>query len=408
MYKIKKKIPFIIIIAFFLFCIFIIYSNIKITDIAEINGNFYTNYNEVEIANKDSRFGKFVSLSFNENELQTGSNKEKEGTILFKLFGLIPIKKVKVNILSDEEAYVGGVPIGIYIQTDGMIVVSDTIIDTDTGTIIKNKNLKSGDIIKKINGTEIDAVEDIYKTIESTTDNTVNIEIIRDNKIKDIKTELIKEKGNKHSLGVWVKDDISGIGTLTFIKKDSGDYGALGHSIMNGNSSTVIPVSTGKIYDCNLIGINKGSKSKPGELKAVFLQKNEKGNISKNTPYGIFGKIIDFDNLVDTNRYLKIGGRLSVKPGKAKIVSSVSGIREEYDIEIIKANFQSKSSDKSIVFRVTDERLLNLTGGIVQGMSGSPIIQNDKIVGAVTHVFLSDSSKGYGVYSDWMLEQLEI
>ncbi len=407
MYKGKKALPSVLFVILFLLCMLIIYSNIKITDLVEISENFYTNYNEVELANEDNRFGRMVSLSFEENEVQTGSNKNKEGTILFKLFGLIPIKKVKVNVLEDEDVYVGGVPIGIYLQTDGTMVVSDTVVDVGSGAVIKNKSLKSGDIIKKINGVVINSAEDISNVLENIKGDTTSVEVIRDNKVKDIEAGLIKNKENKYKLGVWVKDDISGIGTLTFVKKDSGEYGALGHPVITGDSSTIIPVSSGKIYDCNLIGINKGSKNKPGELRAVFLQKNEKGNITKNTPYGIFGNISNLDDLVDTNRCLKIGGRLSVKPGKAKIVSSVSGIREEYDIEIIKANFQSKSSDKSIVFRVTDERLLSLTGGIVQGMSGSPIVQNDKIVGAVTHVFLSDSSKGYGVYSDWMLEQLD-
>lgn len=407
MYKGKRTLPSVLIIILFLLCMLIIYSNIKITDLMEIGEDFYTNYNEVEFANENNRFGRMVSLSLEENEIQTGSNKNKEGTILFKLFGLIPIKKVKVNVLEDEDVYVGGVPIGIYLQTDGTMVVSDTIVDVGSGAVIKNKCLKSGDIIKKINSVEITSAEDISSVLENIKEDRASVEIIRDNKVKDIEVGLLKNKENKYNLGVWVKDDISGIGTLTFVKKDNGDYGALGHPVITGDSSTIIPVSSGKIYDCNLIGINKGSKNKPGELRAVFLQKNEKGNITKNTPYGIFGNISDLDNLVDTNRCLKIGGRLSVKPGKAKIVSSVSGIREEYDIEIIKANFQSKSSDKSIVFRVTDERLLNLTGGIVQGMSGSPIVQGDKIVGAVTHVFLSNSSKGYGVYSDWMLEQLD-
>lgn len=407
MYKGKRTLPSILFIIFFLLSIIIIYSNIKITDLMEIGEDFYTNYSEVELANENNRFGKIVSLSFEENEVQTGSNKNREGTILFKLFGFIPIKKVKVNVLTDDDVYVGGVPIGIYLQTDGTMVVSDTTVDVRSGTVIKNKNLKSGDIIKKINGIEINSAQDILNVLENTEEDAASVEIIRDNKAKVIETGLIKNKENKYKLGVWVKDDISGIGTLTFVKKDSGEYGALGHPVINGDSSTIIPVSSGEIYDCNLIGINKGSKNKPGELRAVFLQKNEKGNITKNTPYGIFGNINDLDGLVDTNRCLKIGGRLSVKPGKAKIISSVSGIREEYDIEIIKANFQSKSSDKSIVLRVTDKRLLSLTGGIVQGMSGSPIVQDDKIVGAVTHVFLSNSSKGYGVYSDWMLEQLD-
>ena len=160
----------------------------------------------------------------------------------------------------------------------------------------------------------------------------------------------------------------------------------------------------GKVYVCNIFGVQKGEKNNPGQLKGVFLQNSgEKGKVESNNKYGVFGVIDDKTDLVDENILSKIGGRLSVSPGKAKIVSSVSGIREEYDIEIIKASYQSKANEKSIVFRVLDKRLLNLTGGIVQGMSGSPIIQNGKLVGAVTHVFTSDPTKGYGVYSDWMV-----
>ena len=173
---------------------------------------------------------------------------------------------------------------------------------------------------------------------------------------------------------------------------------------MEGNSSNIVPVKEGKIYLCNLIGINKGEKNNPGQLRCLFLQNSKnKGNIVSNSKFGINGTMSNLDGLVDENLTAKLGGRLSVTPGKATIVSDISGIKEEYEIEIIKANYQKKANDKSLVFRVKDKRLLDLTGGIVQGMSGSPIMQNGKIVGAVTHVFLSDPTKGYGVYCDWML-----
>ena len=138
-------------------------------------------------------------------------------------------------------------------------------------------------------------------------------------------------------------------------------------------------------------------------MTATF--KNSKGEIAKNTSRGVFGEITDKSNIVDINKRAAVGGRLSVKPGKATLVSSVTGVSENYEIEIIKANYQPKSSDKSFVFRVTDERLLDLTGGIIQGMSGSPIMQNGKVIGAVTHVFVTDPTKGYGIYIDWMLEE---
>ena len=229
---------------------------------------------------------------------------------------------------------------------------------------------------------------------------------MEDSGLEQILFSLLKNDENKYKLGVWVRDDFSGVGTLTFVRKDTFEFAALGHPVTNDKSENIIDISDGQLYNCSLVGINKGYKNDPGELKCVFVQKNQEGNIIKNTKFGIYGYLNNTKNLIDTNLTANLGGRLSVKPGKAKLISSVSGIREEYDIEIIKANYQSKSDDKSIIFRVKDKRLLELTGGIVQGMSGSPIMQNGKLIGAVTHVFLSDPTKGYAVYSDWMLEQM--
>lgn len=401
MQKRKKGIFFVMLLAF----VMLIFNNINLFKIYTLSDNFYTNYSEIQNANKEGIFGDFVTISLNQDKVKTDSDKNDKGTILFKLFGFIPIKKIDVKIIPEDNVYIGGTAIGLSVSANGALVVSDVVVNAKDNKIIKNKNIKSGDIITKINGNTISCVEDIDLALQNVDSEETNIEIIRDNKPKTLNVGLLKDSTNHYRLGVWVKNNISGIGTLTFVKKN-GDYGALGHPVTNTNSDTVVPIIDGNIYECNLIGVNKGQRNKPGELKGVFLQKNPLGEISKNTPYGIFGNTDNIDQLVDINRSANIGGRLSVKPGKAKIISSISGIQEEYDIEIIKANYQSKSSDKSLVFRVTDERLLKLTGGIVQGMSGSPIIQNDKLVGAVTHVFLSDPSKGYGVYSDWMLEQL--
>ena len=401
MQKRKKGIFFVMLLAF----VMLIFNNINLFKIYTLSDNFYTNYSEIQNANKEGIFGDFVTISLNQDKVKTDSDKNDKGTILFKLFGFIPIKKIDVKIIPEDNVYIGGTAIGLSVSANGALVVSDVVVNAKDNKIIKNKNIKSGDIITKINGNTITCVEDIDLALQNVDSEETNIEVIRDNKPKTLNVGLLKDSTNHYRLGVWVKNNISGIGTLTFVKKN-GDYGALGHPVTNTNSDTVVPIIDGNIYECNLIGVNKGHRNKPGELKGVFLQKNPLGEISKNTPYGIFGNTDNIDQLVDINRSANIGGRLSVKPGKAKIISSISGIQEEYDIEIIKANYQSKSSDKSLVFRVTDERLLKLTGGIVQGMSGSPIIQNDKLVGAVTHVFLSDPSKGYGVYSDWMLEQL--
>ncbi len=388
-----------------LLCIFIVLNNLQMLKLFQISDDFYVSYEEIDKVNEDRMFGHMVDLTLKEDEVKTGQEKSNEAEVIFKLFGIIPVKKVKVKLLPEEEVYVGGMPIGLTLQTDGAVVVSDTIVDAETASVTKNKFFKNGDLIKEINGIRIESLDDIDLALDSEKDK-VNIKFQRNDEEKNIAVELIKDKNGKYKLGLWVRDDVSGVGTLTFVKKDGGQFGALGHAVTNNQNDSVLPMIEGELYSCNLVNIEKGEKNKPGELRCVFVQKNKQGKITKNTKVGIYGVLNEDETIVDQNRHAKLGGRLSVKPGKAKVISSVSGIMEEYDIEIIKANFQSKCDDKSLVIKVTDKRLLELTGGIVQGMSGSPIMQNGKVVGAVTHVFVSDPTKGYGVYSDWMLEQL--
>lgn len=391
-----------------LFCVFIgfsfvILNNIEVEKLLQIPNEIYSNYDEIKKVNNDNLFGKFIKLKSSNNDFQTDDNKE-EDVAIFKLFGFIPIKKVKIKYIPEEEVYVGGKPIGLTVNTNGAIIVSDNLVDIKENKILKNQVLKNGDIITKINNHEINDLNDLNDFIDKDSSDA-EVEYIRNGKTKICRIPTIKDSNGNYKLGVWVKDDISGIGTLTFVRKSDNAFGALGHPVTNGKSDSLVSIKNGEIFDCTLVSINKGEKGEPGELRCVFVPKNSIGEIKENTEYGIYGKINNL-NIVDTNLTYSLGGRLGVRCGNAKIVSYISGIKEEYDIEIIKANYQNSVSDKSMIFRVKDKRLLDLTGGIVQGMSGSPIIQNGKIIGAVTHVFLSDPSKGYAIYSDWMLEQI--
>ena len=363
---------------------------LPIVDIYKIESDFLVSYEDVASANENHLFGSFINGELKQKESEVSTGKTKNGEIVFKLFGFIPIRKVSVVMTNDDDYYTGGVPIGIAIEPDGGIVLSS------------ENSLKEGDIVTKINGVDFEDIDD-FQSVLSNSDEA-EVTYLRNNKEMRTLVSILKDKENKYKLGLVVKDNVTGVGTLTFVNKKTGEYGALGHAVVEGNSSNIVPVKEGKIYLCNLIGINKGEKNNPGQLRCLFLQNSKnKGNIVSNSKFGINGTMSNLDGLVDENLTAKLGGRLSVTPGKATIVSDISGIKEEYEIEIIKANYQKKANDKSLVFRVKDKRLLDLTGGIVQGMSGSPIMQNGKIVGAVTHVFLSDPTKGYGVYCDWML-----
>lgn len=402
----KNKKKLIVFLYCFLFISTILIQNVKMFEIFMLPEGFYSNYSEINEANTNKYFGEFINMDIETDKLTTDDKKETEGYVVFKLFGFIPIRKIKVKILPTQEVYIGGNPIGMKIKSNGAVVVSDSVVDLEDSNLNKNNFFKNGDIILRINNQPVSTLNDIDTILDEVEDENVVVDYKRDNKDYSKEISLIKNSEGKYKLGVWVRDDFSGIGTLTFVKKDNFEFAALGHPITNGKNENVIDIVDGQIYNCSLVGINKGYRNNPGELKCVFVQKNQEGNIIKNTKFGIYGFLNDSKNLIDTNVTANIGGRLSVKPGSAKIISSISGIREEYDIEIIKANYQAQSDDKSIIFRVKDKRLLELTGGIVQGMSGSPIMQNGKIIGAVTHVFLSDPTKGYAVYSDWMLEQM--
>lgn len=385
-------------VSFVLFCVNINYS--AIFDMPEV---VYMTLDDLNKLNEEKTFGNFVTAQLSENVFTVGGEQRKNTSLLVKLFGFLPVKQVDAVVQEEKEVFIGGIPLGFSINSKGLIVVGENNVGHgNTG----KSPFKSGDIILKINDQKIETPDDVYQIMQNLETDIVSVCLLR----KGLEKILVivpqyDEENQEYRLGLWVRDDAQGIGTLTFVTKD-GKFGALGHSICDYETGVEIPVQDGGVYLCNLVGINRAEKGKTGEIRCLFSQnKTANGDINKNTKCGVFGETSKIDTLVDTNLIAPIGNRMLVKLGKASIFSSVSGIRQEYDIEIIKTNYQSESGDKSFVFRVIDKELIDLTGGIVQGMSGSPILQDGKIIGAVTHVFLNDATKGYGVYIDWMMEQ---
>lgn len=394
-----------LIFAMFLIVAIIILINIDIQALSDLASESYVTFEDMQNINEQNMFGKFVDVSLDKSQVEVGGERPKSGKVTFKLFGLIPIKSVDVNILGDENVYLGGNAVGFSIKTNGVIVVGMNSVLTDSGlvSVCGGKGINAGDVITHIDGIEIKDANDIPNHLKAV-DSQVKLTLKRGEKIFDVMLKpQIDTSGNK-KIGLWVRDDATGIGTLTYVNSKTLDFGALGHPVTDGETGSKIDIQKGQVYDCSVVGIEKGERGKPGELKGVFLSsKNAKGEIEGGNDFGIYGKILEKSGMVDENVLAGVGGRLAVKPGKAQIMSSVSGVREFYDIEIIKASKQKTAKDKSMVFRVTDKRLLELTGGIIQGMSGSPILQNGKLIGAVTHVFVSDPTKGYGIYIDWMM-----
>jgi len=402
MKKVGLKIFVVVVAAFIILSSF----NINFGVISSLPNTAIISTSDIKFLNENNIFGRFVQSSI--SDISVDNTQKKTAKMWIKLFGFIPIRQIEVELTKGEEVYVGGIPLGFSIKTQGLLVVGNNNIIADDGktTTEKSGNILDGDIITKINGQEICDFSDITNIVENST-KPLNLTLLRGKKEieRTVEAELDIESGEK-KIGLWVKNDTNGIGTLTYVKIADNRFGALGHAITDYETGTQIPVQSGKIYKCNQVGINKAEKNNPGELRCVFLQGiNQKGTIDKNSKFGVFGHVDELSSVVDYNRTAEIGSRLGVKVGKASIISNVSGVREEYSIEIIKTSYQPEEDDKSFVFRVTDSRLLKLTGGILQGMSGSPIMQNGKLIGAITHVFVSDPTKGYGIYADWMAGQ---
>lgn len=383
---------------------------IPFSDINNIPSSVTTNHETIEHLNKEHPLGKLVSFKLKENDVVSAdlSGKISSSTLSIKVFGL-PIKKVDVTI-DDNLYYAVGEPVGFSLITDGVIVIGSSKVFTKTGYVdtLNKCDIKPNDVILSLCGQKINKIADISRIINEEENKGKIAEVVykRNGEVKsgaispqyDINSKLYK-------LGLWVKDGASGVGTLTYVNKNSGKFGALGHAICNGSNKEPFKATGGDMYKCTVVGINKGHKGKPGEIKGLFVQgKNILGEVDKNTNCGVFGTVNKGAIKLDEKKVYEAGGRLSARTGKAKIISNVDGLgAKEYDIEIIKTNYQNSSCEKSMVIKVVDKELLKKTGGIIQGMSGSPIIQNGKIIGAVTHVFVSDPTKGFGIYLDWMI-----
>lgn len=304
-----------------------------------------------------------------------------------------------IALAYSDYVYVGGENIGIELKADGVLIVgfykvNDSYIASDAG-------LKIGDRIVSINNQEINSIYDLTNQIKASNGN-INVTYVRDNQTKTTALTLPKEN-NTYKTGIYVKDSITGIGTLTYVDPNTKLFGALGHEIIDSRTGQILDISGGSIYESTVTDIEPSSNGMPGEKNAQINTENINGTIFENTIKGIFGNYTDN---VDDSRLYKVAKPDDIKTGKAKILTVLEDdVVKEYEIEITKI---SKNQDtKNLSFKITDSELLEKTNGIVQGMSGSPIIQDDYIIGAVTHVVVDNPHKGYGIFITTMLEEGE-
>lgn len=331
-----------------------------------------------------------------------------EGSYLvgMKLLGLIRMKEIQVDVVDSSCAIPCGTPVGIYLSSKGVMVIGTGQVTNKTGNVVEPAYglLKSGDYIQTINGETLEDKDALVDAVNASGGKAMILGIRRDGREIDVNMTPVLADDGHYKLGAWVRDDTQGIGTMTYVDMN-GCFGALGHGISDSDTGALVDIDGGELYETQILGIEKGQTGKPGVMSGViYYGKGTKlGDVTENTTEGIYGTVNrHFLDSLQADA-IPIGFRQDIQRGRAYIRSKVSGEVKDYEIEIQKVDYGSVQKNKGLVLKVVDEDLLNLTGGIVQGMSGSPIIQDGKLIGAVTHVFINDPTRGYGIFMENML-----
>ena len=349
--------------------------------------------------------GKVLQASSNLNKNKVNDTGKIE--VSLNLFGNIPVKKMDVNVIPKSKVVPVGKAIGMKLYTEGVLVVGMSEINGKKP--YENSGIQEGDAIIEINNEQIENTNDLIETVNKSNGTTVEVKYKRKEQTITTSIEPAKVNENEYKLGLWVRDAAAGVGTMTFYEPSSGMFAALGHGIADIDTSELINIESGELTTTNILSIVKGQKGTPGEIRGTIENSESLGSIYKNTSFGVYGKV-QSKNKLDINNMeeMDVALRDEIKTGKAQILCELeNGKTEKYDVEIKKVYLNNNENNKSMVIKITDEKLIEKTGGIIQGMSGAPIIQNGKFIGAVTHVLVNDPTVGYGVFADIMIKQLK-
>ncbi len=346
------------------------------------------------------------ALSFGDGQnIPVSGSEDAAAEAEIKAFGLFPVKNVQVNSQRRRYVTLGGGIIGIKMYTEGVIVVSVDEVMTSLGSVIPGEGagLREGDIITKINGETVTGSDDIARAVSS--GKTVALNVIRGTKPYEMHLTPAANAEGEYKAGLWVRDSSAGVGTVSFIDPATGKFAALGHAVCDVDTGELMPLSQGEAVEAGIKGIYRGSRDGPGELCGVFTGKSV-GTLSLNASTGIYGRFTDASQTAGPAVPVALADE--VKTGKAQLIATLDSTGPHaYDIEITKLYSAADTANRNMTITVKDEKLIEKTGGIVQGMSGSPIVQNKMLVGAVTHVFVSDPTKGYGIFAENMLEDMK-
>lgn len=336
----------------------------------------------------------------------------KGGNVKLNLtfFGLLPVKMVNVDIVPNKQIVACGNTVGVKLKLDGILVIGISDVESNgLKTIpVKNSGIKPGYVITHVNGKAIRDIGELVSEIDRSGGEPLKISYKTGTDRADaMVSPAMSSDDKKYHLGLWVRDSTAGIGTLTFYDSTNHMFGALGHGITDIDTSTLISVKSGEILESSILGVKRGESGEPGELKGIFAEDTRLGVIDLNSDIGIYGKLDE--DAIDRipGKLYPVGVRADITEGPATILSNINGKNiEEYSIDIQKVSRQNLNGSKGMIIKVTDSRMLETTGGIVQGMSGSPIIQKGKIIGAVTHVLVNDPTRGYGIFIETMLRNI--
>ncbi len=351
-----------------------------------------------------------TSLKLN-NGVEFKTLQKGSANLHYKVFGLIPYKTVKVNVVPRFEVIPGGQSIGVKLNTEGVLVVGIAELTDENGNrfnLAEKNGIRIGDSLLSINQQMVENALHVTEIIQNSNGEELEIVFKRNNKEFPISITPVKSQQDGHyKLGLWVRDKTAGVGTLTFYHEQSKKFGALGHGIADVDTGGLMSIKDGEIMNSKVVSIQQGKKGRPGEIRGIFYDVNSPlGRLEKNTVHGVYGEMTRSMEKNEHSSTKEIAYQHEIKEGAAYILTTLDDNEiKKYDIEILRVINQSKPDGKSMIIRITDPRLLEKTGGIVQGMSGSPIIQNDRMVGAVTHVLVNDPTRGYGIFIEWMIQE---
>ena len=323
-----------------------------------------------------------------------------------KWLGVLPLKTIKVHTVEKQEVLVSGSPVGIYMETKGVLVIDSGEI-TDREGIRRTPAehiIQSGDYICEIDGKVLTGKRQLMQLVRENQGEPMELQVIRHQETIKLEMTPVETEDGSYKLGIWVRDNIQGIGTLTYVEPN-GTFGALGHGISDADTGERLEISDGDLYRADILSIRKCTAGTPGELRGVinYREENRIGTICGNSQYGIRGQM-EPGKYTESMKKIPTGLKQEIQTGKAEIRCDIGDGIREYQCEILEIDSNARDTNKCFVLRITDDDLLSRTGGIVQGMSGSPVLQNGKLIGAITHVFVNDPTKGYGIFIENMME----